>query len=357
MIHRKYWRHYFLKAIEQNNQQRIKYLLENNCQIDSDIFSAVLTLNNLDPEILELAIKAAHNFESYHLQQVLTLFPTNNKAILASIETTKNIEGHLLEAISQLDYIDISISQNILRKLVSYDQSRLAQVLKFAQNDQDLINLAINKINILLPHNLQQIFTIQDITAENLKLAIAKAKEIQEWNLTDLLDLKPSPEIIFSAILKTKKLFGWDLQKLLNQGYNQISTLKLCISKINKLEAWHLKELLTVANLDGQLIRLVLDRIEFIDDITLIKSALEKTDFIRLGNVKLLLKNGIFDDVRELALAKLQTKLSASELESYISLHNTCKSTNVLFATEYGFFSDNPLLGEEGANVKSESEV
>ena len=128
---------------------------------------------------------------------------------------------------------------------------------------------------------------------ENLKLAIVKAKEIQEWNLTDLLDLKPSPEIIFSAIAKTDKLFGWHLQKLSAQGYNQLSTLKLCVSKIDKLEAWNLKELLKVENLDGQLIRLVLDRIEFIDDITLIKSALDKTDFIRLGNVKLLLKNGI----------------------------------------------------------------
>jgi hypothetical protein len=31
-------------------------------------------------------------------------------------------------------------------------------------------------------------------------LAIAKAKEIEEWNLTDLLDLKPSPEIILVAL-------------------------------------------------------------------------------------------------------------------------------------------------------------
>lgn len=350
MINRKYWRHYFLEATRQNNQQLIKYLLANNCKIDSDIFKAVLTLHNLDPEILDLAIKAAHDFESHHLQQVMTLFPTNDKAILASIETTKNIEGHLLEAISQLDYIDISIGQNILRKLVSYDQSRLAQVLKFAQNDQDLINLAISKINILLPHNLQEIFAIQDMTAENLKLAIAKAKEIQEWNLTDLLDLKPSPEIIFSAIAKTHKLSYWHLQKLSTQGYNQLSMLKLCVSKIDKLEAWNLKELLKIANLDGQLIRLVLDRIEFIDDITLIQSALEKTDFIRLGNVKLLLKNGIFDDVRELALAKLQTKLSSNELEAYIAQHNPYKSTEqAYFSVEHllHHHPDSDLSGDE----------
>ena len=350
MINRKYWRHYFLEATRQNNQQLIKYLLANNCKIDSDIFKAVLTLHNLDPEILDLAIKAAHDFESHHLQQVMTLFPTNDKAILASIETTKNIEGHLLEAISQLDYIDISIGQNILRKLVSYDQSRLAQVLKFAQNDQDLINLAISKINILLPHNLQEIFAIQDMTAENLKLAIAKAKEIQEWNLTDLLDLKPSPEIIFSAVAKTNKLFGWHLQKLSTQGYNQLSMLKLCVSKIDKLEAWNLKELLKIANLDGQLIRLVLDRIEFIDDITLIQSALEKTDFIRLGNVKLLLKNGIFDDVRELALAKLQTKLSSNELEAYIAQHNPYQSTEqAYFPVEHllHHHPDSDLSGDE----------
>jgi chorismate mutase len=350
MINRKYWRHDFLEAISQNNQQLIKYLLENNCQIDSDIFTAILRLPNLGPEILDLTIKAAHNFQSYHLQQVMTLFATNNKAILTSIETTKNIEGHLLEALSKLDYIDIAIGQNILRKLVSYDQSRLAQVLKFAQNDQDLINLAISKINILLPHNLQEIFAIQDMTAENLKLAIAKAKEIQEWNLTDLLDLKPSPEIIFSALVKTEKLFGWHLQKLSAQGYNQLSTLKLCVSKIDKLEAWNLKGLLKVANLDGQLIRLILDRIEFIDDITLIKSALEKTDFIRLGNIKLLLKNGIFDDVRELALAKLQTKLSSNELEAYITQHIACKPTEEEYPlAEYSLQShqDTTLSGEE----------
>lgn len=357
MINRKYWRSYFLKAIKQNNQQGIKYLLEHNCQIDSDIFSAILKLPNLDPKILNLIIKAAHDFKSYHLQQVIDLFPANDQAVIASIEATKNIEDHLIDTMSKLDYINTAIGQNILKKLISYDQSRLDQVLKFAQNDQELINVAISKINTLLPHNLQQIFSIPNITDENLQLAISKAKEIKDWNFRELLDLKPFPEIIKSAISKTTELFGWDLQKLLNQRYEQLNILKLCVSKINKLEAWHLKELLTVANLDGQLIRLVLDRIEFIDDITLIQSALEKTDFIRLGNVKLLLKNGIFDDVRELALAKLQTKLSASELESYISLHNTFKSTSLHFATDYGFLSDKPLLGEESAHIKSESEL
>ncbi len=327
MINRKYWRHYFLEAINKNNQFFIKYLLEKNCQIDSDIFTSILRIPNLEPEILDLAIQAAYNFKSHQLQQVIDLFPKNEKAVLASIEITKNIEGHLLEALSKLDYIDISIGQNILRKLVSYDQSRLTQVLNFARDDQDLINLAIQKMETLLPHNLQQIFAIPNITSKNLALAIVKAEEIQQWNLTDLLDLKPSPEIIFSAIAKTDKLFGWHLQKLSTQGYNQLSTLKLCVSKIDKLEAWNLQELLKVANLDGQLIRLILDRIEFIDDITLIKSALDKTDFIRLNNVKLLLKNGIFDDVRELALAKLQTTWSDDQVEDLIARYNPYKPT------------------------------
>lgn len=357
MIHRKYWRSYFLKAIKQNNQQIIKYLLENNCQIDSDIFTAILRLPNLKSEILDLAIKAVHNFQSYNLQQVIELFPTNNQAVITSIKVTNNIEGHLIDALSKLDYIDIAIGQNILKKLVSYDQSRLDQVLKFAQNDQELINVAISKVTTLLPHNLQQIFAIQDMTAENLKLAIAKAKKIYEWNLTDLLELAPPAEVILDTIKKIDILFGWHVQKLLAQGYDQLNILKLCVSKIDKLEAWHLKELLQLEDLDGQLIRLVLDRIDLIDDITPIRLALEKTDFIRLKNVKLLLQNGIFDDVRELALAKLHTELSESKLESYITRHNTYKSTSEYFAAEYGFAPDNTMIGEESAHIKSESEL
>lgn len=322
MINRKYWRSQFFDAIQQNDQKKIQFLLGHNCQIDSDIFSAIIQLPDLDSEILDLAIKAMHEFESHHLQQVMFLFPNNDKAIIASIQATRDIEEHLLDELSTLDHISIAFAKNILTKLEPIDQSRLSKILQLAQNDQELINLGISKIKTLLPHNLQEIFAIQNITAQNLGLAIAKTQEIEEWNLTDLLDLKPSPEIVAGTIKKIDKLFGWHLQKLLMQGYDQLNILKLCVSKIDKLETWHLEELLRVANSDGQLIRLALGKIGFIDDVELIKSALDKTDFIRLGNMKLLLNNGIFDDVRELALAKLQTKLSPQELENYIAYYN-----------------------------------
>lgn len=355
MINRKYWRHYFLEAINKNNQFFIKYLLEKNCQIDSDIFTSILRIPNLEPEILDLAIQAAYNFKSHQLQQVIDLFPKNEKAVLASIEITKNIEGHLLEALSKLDYIDISIGQNILRKLVSYDQSRLTQVLNFARDDQDLINLAIQKMETLLPHNLQQIFAIPNITSKNLALAIVKAEEIAEWNLRDLLDLKPSNAIIYKAISKTKELFGWDLQKLLNQGYDNPTILKLCVSKINKLDAWHLKEVLQVENLDGPLIRLVLNKLDFIDDIALIKSTLNKTDFIRAHHIQLLLKSGIFQDVRELAIEKfLNSSPSNNQVENITNMINMYTTSSSSDSSEYhspeSFITPHPesvLSGEE----------
>lgn len=346
MISRKYWRSQFFDAIQQNDQKKIQFLLGHNCQIDSDIFSAIIQLPDLDSEILDLAIEATHAFQSYNLQQVMVLFPQNDKAIIASINATKDIQGHLIDALSKLDYIDISLAKNILTKLKALDQSKLSSVLKLAQNDQDLINIGISKIITLLPHNLQQIFAIQDITEQNLKLAIAKAQKIEEWNFTDLLDLKPSPEIIDCTIKKIDKLSGWHLQKLLMQGYDQLNILKLCINKIDKLEVWHLQELLQVTNLDGQLIRLALDRIEFIDDVATVKLALDKADFIRLGNMKLLLNNGIFDDVRELALQKLQTKLSPQELEAYIKHYNIHDQH---FAAEYSVkhHPDSTIIGAE----------
>lgn len=322
MINRKYWRSQFLDAIQQNDQKKIQFLLGHNCQIDSDIFSAIIQLPDLDSEILDLAIKATHEFESHHLQQVMFLFPNNDKAIIASIQATRNIEEHLLDELSTLNHISIAFAKNILTKLEPIDQSRLSKILQLAQNDQELINLGISKIKTLLPHNLQEIFAIENITAKNLQLAIAKTQKIEEWNLTDLLDLKPSPKVVADTIKKIDKLFGWHLQKLLAQGYDQLNILKLCVSKIDKLEVWHLEELLRVANPDGQLIRLALGKIGFIDDVALIQSALGKTDFIRLGHIKLLLNNGIFDDVKELALAKLQTKWSPQELEAYIKRYN-----------------------------------
>ncbi|MCP5369175.1 MAG: hypothetical protein H6909_00560 [Rickettsiaceae bacterium] len=321
MINRKYWRPFFLKAIKQKDFFTITYLLENNCEIDDDIFTAIIKLPDIDLKTLELSIKAKKVLYSHNLEQIITLFPENKKLVIQSINATDYISDYLLETLSKLDYIDLNLTKNILEKLISLDEYRLSEVLELVKNDQELINLAISKIKVLFSYNLQQIFAIPNITSENIKLAIEKTQRIEEWNVTELLALHPGQEIIFSAIKKVNKLFSWHLQSLLCNGYNQPEILKLCISKIDKLESWHLDNLLQLPNIDGELIRLALDKIDFINDTNLIKLALNQTDFIHLNHLKLLLESGIFDDISILAVSKLRSNLPRKELE-YFMIHH-----------------------------------